>query len=283
MCGAQPVGRIDTDLQDPWQLQPAGRYQVLERRPLEEFHDDERAPVVLADIVDSADVGMVQSGRGQRLASKSTEGLGIFRQLVREQFERHKTMEPRVFRLVDDTHPAAPELMEDLVMRNRLFRHHGALEGWLMVLQEHHKPRTASCREHRRRSGPTAAPSLLEHWLPRHHRGLASNAREQGGAEMRTRGHFGSMPRRPTLFSERNCERDDSASRRNACGRYLLPAIGVVARPSVSSISVPHGSVMNAMRRPVALVLLRIAASVLIPAACSLATNASMFFTSKPM
>ena len=92
--------------------------------------------------------------------------------------------------------------------------------------------------------------------------------------------------RKPERRWGSGCERcapTPTEPRRNACGRYLLPAIGVVARPSVSSISVPHGSVMNAMRNPVALVLLRIGASVLIPAACSFATNASMFFTSKPM
>src|SRR4030095_11107190 len=44
--------------------------------------------------------------------------------------------------------------------------------------------------------------------------------------------------------------------------RSLVPASGVDAGPSVSSISVPHGSVMNTIRRPDALVLLRIAASV---------------------
>src|SRR6185369_6893332 len=59
--------------------------------------------------------------------------------------------------------------------------------------------------------------------------------------------------------------------------------VGVALKPSVISISVPHGSVTNAIRSPDAFALLRMGASVLIPAACSFATNASMFFTSKPM
>jgi hypothetical protein len=58
--------------------------------------------------------------------------------------------------------------------------------------------------------------------------------------------------------------------------------MGVVARPPVRSISVPHGSVMNTIRRPVALVLLRIAGSVLMPAACRFATNPCLFGTQIP-
>ena len=92
MCRAQSPGRIDADLHDPLQLHPAIRDQVLQSRPLQEFHYDERAPGFFANIVDRADVGMVQSGSGLRLTSKTIERLGILRHFIRKEFERHKPM-----------------------------------------------------------------------------------------------------------------------------------------------------------------------------------------------
>src|ERR1700688_1240479 len=50
---------------------------MLERESIEKFHGDERFPVLLIDLVDRADVGMVQ-GRGSfRFTPEPAQGLRI--------------------------------------------------------------------------------------------------------------------------------------------------------------------------------------------------------------
>ena len=49
---------------------------LLQRRPVEELHDEERAAVLLADIVDRADVGVIQRRCGPRLAAETGQGSG---------------------------------------------------------------------------------------------------------------------------------------------------------------------------------------------------------------
>jgi len=44
---------------------------------LQKFHDDEGLSFVLADLVEGADVGMIQSGSGPRLALEPLQGHSI--------------------------------------------------------------------------------------------------------------------------------------------------------------------------------------------------------------
>jgi hypothetical protein len=42
---------------------------------------------------------------------------------IGQKFERHKTMQARIFRLVDHTHPAATEFLDNPVVRNGFSDH----------------------------------------------------------------------------------------------------------------------------------------------------------------
>ncbi len=54
------VGDLDRERQQLIDLERAPGDAMLQRHPLEELHDEERATVLFADIVDSADVGVIQ-------------------------------------------------------------------------------------------------------------------------------------------------------------------------------------------------------------------------------
>ncbi len=56
--------------------------QVLERRAIEKFHGNERLLVVFADLVNRADIWMVQRGSGTRLPAKALQSLRIAREFV---------------------------------------------------------------------------------------------------------------------------------------------------------------------------------------------------------
>jgi len=71
----------------------------------------------------SADIGMVQSGRGPRLATEAVEDLRVFGDFIRQKFQRRKATEHGVLGLVDHAHPAAAQLLDNAVMRDGLPNH----------------------------------------------------------------------------------------------------------------------------------------------------------------
>ena len=97
--------------------------EVLEGLPFEQLHDQIRLPLVLADVMNRADVGMVERRGRLGLASKPLQRLRIVGELFRQELQRHRSPQPGVFGLVDDTHAAATELRHDLVVRNRRTDH----------------------------------------------------------------------------------------------------------------------------------------------------------------
>ncbi len=93
--------------------------RVLERAPLQKFHGDEGAAAIFADIVNRANVGMIQSGSSLRFALKTLERLRIVFKFRREKFQRDGAVQFRVFGLVDDAHASAAKSFEHAEMQDR--------------------------------------------------------------------------------------------------------------------------------------------------------------------
>ena len=110
------VGDLDAERQDRLHLHRAPRDQVFQRRAVEELHHEESLSPVLADVVDRADVRMIQRRCRLGLAPEALESLSVLRQILRQKLERDEAPQPGVLSLVDDTHPPAAELLDDPVM-----------------------------------------------------------------------------------------------------------------------------------------------------------------------
>ncbi len=78
---------------------------------------------MLADIVDSANVGMIQGGGSLRLALKSSQRLRVSGYFFGKELQGDEAPQARVFGLVDNAHAAAAELLDDAIMRNGLADH----------------------------------------------------------------------------------------------------------------------------------------------------------------
>jgi hypothetical protein len=78
---------------------------------------------VLVNIVDGADVRMVQRGSGARLALEALHRLPVLRVFLRQEFQRHVAAELGVLGFVHHTHATAAELFEHAIMRNSLSQH----------------------------------------------------------------------------------------------------------------------------------------------------------------
>ena len=100
---------------------------MLQCLPLEHLHDD----VVLgaigtfgrSDVVNGADVRMIESRRGTCLALKTLDGLWIRRQFARQELQCHPSTQSRVIGGVDHTHATAAEALDDVVVGDRLTNH----------------------------------------------------------------------------------------------------------------------------------------------------------------
>ena len=80
-------------------------------------------PLVLVDVVDGADVGVVECGGGLGLPPEPLEGDPIAEELLGQELQRNGSVEAGVLGLVDDTHASAAKLLEDPVVGDRLPDH----------------------------------------------------------------------------------------------------------------------------------------------------------------
>src|SRR5437016_1375541 len=93
---------------------------MLQRNPVQKFHSNECLPVLLADVMNRADIGVVQSGSGTRLTAKAFQCLRVTGEFFRQKLQSHKAAEPSVFGLIHDPHSATTEFLDDAVVRNGL-------------------------------------------------------------------------------------------------------------------------------------------------------------------
>src|SRR6516165_3115797 len=125
----QPVGNLSRNIEDLLDLQWAAGDSVGERLAVEQRHDDERLVFVLADIVDGTDVRMIQRGRRPRFPLESFQRLMIFRKFQRQELQRHEPAKPDILRLIDDTHPAGADFLDDAIMRDGSSNHADGFYG----------------------------------------------------------------------------------------------------------------------------------------------------------
>src|SRR6266478_7971411 len=122
MCRVESVGNLNAQIEHRFDLQRLAIDPMPERLPLQQFHGDEGSPIGLVNLVDRADVGMVQRGRGFGLTLKTAESLCVVGELFRKELRSYVATEFQVFRLVDDAHAPAADPAEDAVMGNSLPR-----------------------------------------------------------------------------------------------------------------------------------------------------------------
>ena len=120
--------------------------------PIQKLHGDERLITVLADVVNRADVGVVERRGRLRFAPETFECLRVPGYVVRQELQGNETAELGVLGLVNDAHPAAAELLDDAVVRDGLADH------WRQILRDEE-------RQVNERHGVGANP---HGWLARH-------------------------------------------------------------------------------------------------------------------
>src|SRR5208282_3355842 len=107
---------------------------LFERLAFQQLHGDEVASAVFANLVDGADVRMVQSGGRARFALKTFQRKRIFFRLGRQELECDVAAKVDVLGFVNNAHPSAAQLGKDTVVRDGLADHgladHAGEHSW---------------------------------------------------------------------------------------------------------------------------------------------------------
>src|SRR5579871_769867 len=105
----QCVGDLDAQSHESLGFQRLVPDPMLQSGSLEKLHDDERATILLPDVVNRADVRMIQGGRRASLSPETVQGLGVAGEFIGQKLESDKAVESRVLSFVDHAHTAAAE------------------------------------------------------------------------------------------------------------------------------------------------------------------------------
>ena len=103
-----------------------GPEPVPQSLAVEQLHRDEGLALVLVDVVDRADVGVLERGGRACLTLQPLERLSVARQLFGQELERHAAAQFQILGLVDDAHAAAAQLRNHAVVGDRLADHRAA-------------------------------------------------------------------------------------------------------------------------------------------------------------
>ena len=120
MGGVETVGNFDAEVEKDFHIEWAAHDDVLQGPAVEVFHGDECLAVLLTNVVNGADVGVVQRGSCLGFTLKPRQDLRIAGDVRREEFECDKATQASVFGFVDDAHASAAETFDDAVVRKSL-------------------------------------------------------------------------------------------------------------------------------------------------------------------
>jgi hypothetical protein len=89
---------------------------MFQGQTIEILHGDEGFSGFLTNIINRANVRVIQCRRSFGLTLEPFQGTRIMRQIVRQEFQCDWTIKPRVFGLIDHTHPPTAQLVDDAVV-----------------------------------------------------------------------------------------------------------------------------------------------------------------------
>ena len=123
VSGIERVGDLDGEGKQSVQLEGPNTDEVLQGLAIEKLHGDEGLAVFLADVVNGANVGVVQGGCGLGFALKAGERLRIAGYFIGKEFQGDEAMQARVFGFVNHAHAAAAEFLDDAIVGDGLADH----------------------------------------------------------------------------------------------------------------------------------------------------------------
>ena len=116
VCRIETVGDPDRDVHDLGHRQPVVQQVGVERLALEQLHGDERLAVLFADLVNRADVRMIERRRRPRLEPEALGRLRAALQIAWQELQRDVPAKRQILGLIDDAHAARTDAAQDPIV-----------------------------------------------------------------------------------------------------------------------------------------------------------------------
>ncbi len=127
MGGIERVRDLDAEVEDEVDGQRLAVDAVLERLSFEKFHGQKGPALLFADVIDGADVGVVQSRGSAGLAAEPVEHRKLAGDLIRQEFERDEAAQAAVLGLVHYAHSPTAKFFDHSIMGDGFADHTQAL------------------------------------------------------------------------------------------------------------------------------------------------------------
>ena len=115
----QRVRHFDSEGENRLQRQGHAADPVLEGDSLEQLHRDEGMAVRFINVMNGADVGMVERGRCLCLTPEALEHSLIASDSFRQKLEGDEAAKLRIFSSEHDAHPAAAQFFQNAIVGDR--------------------------------------------------------------------------------------------------------------------------------------------------------------------
>src|SRR6266849_100491 len=118
MSGVERIGDLDAQIKRGLDLQRLASDPVPERLPFQHFHGDEGLPISFVNLVDRANVRVIQGRRRLGLPPETAKGLCVVGEFVGKELQGYEAAEPHVLSLVHDAHTPTAQFLDDAVVRD---------------------------------------------------------------------------------------------------------------------------------------------------------------------
>ncbi len=120
MGSVERIGDFDAERDKHFKGDRAMRDQLFERGALQELHRDEGLAVFFADVVDGADVGVIERRGGLSFALESGKSARVIAHILGQEFQRNIATESTIFGFINDSHATSAEFVEHAIVRKGL-------------------------------------------------------------------------------------------------------------------------------------------------------------------
>src|SRR6266851_8592827 len=132
----EPDSDLDADLQEFRYFDGLRANTVLESMALKQFHGNKRTAFELTNIVNCADVRMIEQGCSARFAPESLDRLSVLGNVVGKEFQCNIPAKARVPGFVDHAHASASQFFQDAVMQDGAADNGGSIRHRPCILRQ---------------------------------------------------------------------------------------------------------------------------------------------------
>src|SRR5882724_679728 len=123
MGGVEGVGNLNGDVKNLSARQRLARDDVLESQAFQELHRNEGVAFGFVDLVNGADVGMIEGRGGPCLALKSLQDLMVADKVGWEEFQCYVPTKPEILGAIYDPHAPTAQMFLDAVVGDDFANH----------------------------------------------------------------------------------------------------------------------------------------------------------------